>query len=386
MDSPRTKLVVGFGISVVSVLVAYAVYRTLRPSKETKQPPQNPRPKPKEVRFEDVDPDEFPLNPPVAASSECNLLDRVAEESREQSFNDSIVTEELVDTIEAPQEETIVPYAADQCSSSPHPVDLDETVTLNSSDLSSSSLVEVESSFGSDDASKVESIPLDDSDIIEIIPYAEANIQSVCNPTVSANYSQQDPVAVEDIQVATSVDTTSSAPPTPIKDSDVIEVSPPVLASSSSTQNALEDLESSMQPCNVDDAENVSITSDTIVSKSAEILNEELSAINESFHSVGKDPPTKTTSVDKETVPAGLSEEPIANGYADDSATSSDSVNGNRSITADSGIGLSSRTTNMATDINGDESKCKERRLNGGSVSPSLVSSQEVKCYAYIEY
>lgn len=316
-------------------------------------------------------------------SSETNLLNAVNNAAENQLWKQpdigdgdiDVEEEELAKTLKAEPEECNIPQESRDYPSSP--VNLDDTVTLNSSDLSSTNSTEL------DDIVDVETV---DDDVVDVVTVSdnvlaalEASILPVPsnqntdagnqteeieiipitvtpayeayeggNPVSNAN---NEPMVEVDIIEASTANTTSAAP----KASEPV-VEHLVTAASQSTQNALDELERTIQSHEAENnIETVSLTSDTIVSKSAERITEELAAIEESFHSVENAAEIKLTS--QEAVAEVYEEE---TGTGNDSEVSSDSMSGNQSITADSGIGLSSATTSVTVTDAATQSKTEE--------------------------
>ena len=377
MESNRTKILVGAGVAFGAVVLTWVVYQSFfKPAKKRRRSRSyeaSPPAAPENTDTSNNTPQhqeqteyvETQISPPFEFGMKANLPQDEEELEANKSFEimpgaeNSFIEDEGADLSgddgEVVEEEIIAPQSVETAlSAPPRVINLDDTVTLNSSDLCSGD----DSHVGEDDTIPDDSdiIMLDDGDIAEllarkgengglgttskstqdvgnesdiievpIIPHNESPVE--CDPTVATNES----LPTTDLQN----ESLSSDKSTEHSKSEVVEES--VVQSDSVTQlNAtLEEIEKNMavhsEPC---------------------IVQEEMMQ-TESV-------PQQSTAPD---VPAAM----------DDSRNSEDSMNGCESVTTDSGIVLSSATPTIAGSMEMEElvrnESAKDEMVDGAVMS-----------------
>lgn len=230
MDSQRTRLLLGLGVSVFGVVLTWVLFRALKKSK-----PKNPlsvepvskgenhvEEKPRE-NFEDDDFSSLDIAPPLAYSSESDLRGK-AEMAGDTVAGEQSFTDELAEMDEG-IEETIIPTTAADTACT---VNLDDTVTLHSSDLMSESyersdlslladsdVMEVKHEKGtvsSDDANGVDSLRIQGEPAVE---YSTSNdivhdIGEVMNKNTSQKMAEMK-VSADSLNAISSSNTENSS-------------------------------------------------------------------------------------------------------------------------------------------------------------------------------
>lgn len=365
MDSTRTKILTVVGVSLGTTLIAWVVYQSLfkKPLKKRKKSIDK---KPVEdtqdnsiqgkTTHQPNEPSQnadTQISPPFEFSMKANFPDDedVPEADRsheimpgaENSFIEDEGPELCVDRFVI-EEDIIAPHSVETALSAPPVViNLDDTVTLNSSDLSS----DAGSQTGVDDTFPDDSdiIMLDDSDITELL----------------IGHAQKESNAQES-DVAGDAKTEECS-----FDSDIIEV-PIVLKNESPMTyalppNGIEDVPSKDLK---DETDNTSVTEPAVVHEEVVIQSDSVTQLNASLDEIEKNMATHSQpcavqeEVTQQKVTLQESENSGVSASMDDSRNSDDSVNGCESVTTDSGIVLSTNAPIISRNIEGDESLQKE--------------------------